>query len=102
VSGPHFRIETSGRWTPEQLDVLSDAHNRLVRALEGYSPADRGAPTPGQIAALLKDREGPEMGRNTLIVGDRALASIGLVVLLALMFHTVFWSFVLPFGSIVS
>jgi len=90
ISEPRFRIETQGRWTPEQLDVLSDAHNRLARALEGHPPA------------VVEPVRAPKMGRNTLIVGDRALAAIGLVVFVALLWHTIFWSFVLPFGSIVS
>lgn len=86
MNNPHFRIETSGRWTSEQLDVLSDAHNRLARALEGYPPA-------GSM---------PATGRNTLIVGGRALFAIGLVVFVALLLHTLFWSLILPMGAIAS
>ncbi len=45
---------------------------------------------------------GHQMGRSTLIVGDRALLAICLVVFVALLLHTAFWSFVLPYGALVS
>lgn len=89
---PKFSLELEGDWSLDQQAFACALCAQLERTLKdsGYT-----------VDLLSMGRvDVDSQGHSTLIAGNRALLAIGAVVLIALLLHTIFWSFVLPLGAI--
>ena len=78
-----------------EAEDLAEVVRTAERFVAAWNSSGGGAPPAGRGTKGLV-----VFDADALIAGNRALLAIGAVVLIALLLHTIFWSFVLPLGAI--